>query len=244
MAFGIIGMKRALVVFFPLIMLYLMFSIPKAAHSRQRRAVTYVLLAVFLGLGVWAPLTFMRTLREDPLGYAIAYETAMSGDQSMGRASTSVMIFHHLTRSPMRFLFGYSPGSFQKSLWSQYVGRIRRDMGTWGIMYGTSGFSWSALEFGYLGALLYLVPIVYLFFVARRGFHSDPDPYWRALSFSAAGIAFTSVAIYMVYSIFFRLDIAAFIVFFLGGLVYRREAASRMEGAPPAFLPEGEGDGR
>ena len=227
LAFGVIGGKRGLLVFFPLVVVYLMLNIPRSAQFR-RRAVSYVLLGLLLGLGIWAPLTFMRSLREDPIGYAVGYETAVYGDQATGRFSTAKLIFNHLSSGPMRFLFGFGPGSFHKTMWPEYQGRIRRDAGSYGIAYGISGFSWSALEFGYLGAILFLIPILYLYVVNRRYFRREEDPYWKALSFGLGGIIFTSLAVNLIYSEFYRLDIAAFLLFFFGGLIYKREAQGRL----------------
>jgi len=39
----------------------------------------------------------------------------------------------------------------------------------------------------------------------------------------------------MIYSDFYRLDIPAFLLFFFGGLIYRREALGRIGEGKPAF---------
>ena len=241
LAFGVIGEKRGLLFFFPLIVIYLMISVPRSERF-GRRAVSYVLLTILLGLGIWAPITFIDTLREDPVGYAIGYETATYGDQATGRASTAKLIFQNLSSDTMTLLFGYGPGSFHKTIWSEYTGRIRRDAGGYGILYGVSGFSWSALEFGYLGAILFLIPIFYLYVVNKRFFRRLDDPYWKAMSFGLGGIIFTSLAINLVYSDFYRLDIPAFLLFFFGGLIYKLESQGRLspnEEPMPLAVPEG-----
>ncbi len=239
LAFGVIGGKRGLLAFFPLVVVYLILNIPRTGQLR-RRAVSYALLTILLGLGIWAPLTFMKSLREDPIGYAVGYETAVYGDQATGRFSTAILIFDHLSSGPMRFLFGFGPGSFHKTIWPEYQGRIRRDAGSYGIAYGVSGFSWSALEFGYLGAVLFLIPILYLYLVNRRYLRREDDPYWKALSFGLGGIIFTSLAVNMVYSDFYRLDIAAFLLFFFGGLIYKREAQGRLRAAGERTSSDGQ----
>ncbi|OGM18016.1 hypothetical protein A2V61_01165 [Candidatus Woesebacteria bacterium RBG_19FT_COMBO_47_8] len=182
----------------------------------------------------------MKSLREDPLGYAIGYETAVYGDQATGRFSTAKLIFHHLSSDATRFLFGFGPGSFHKTIWPEYMGRIRRDAGSYGILYGVSGFSWSALEFGYLGALLFLVPIFHLYIINKRFFERTDDPYWKAFSFGLSGIVFTSFVVNFIYSDFYRLDIAAFLLFFFGGIIFKREAHGRLwnvEEPSPSELP-------
>jgi hypothetical protein len=120
------------------------------------------------------------------------------------------------------------------------MGRIRRDAGNYGIFYGISGFSASALEFGYLGALLFLVPIFYLYIINKRFLRRVDDPYWKALSFGLSGIVFTSFVVNFIYSEFYRLDIAAFLLFFFGGIIYKREAHGRLwevEEPMPSELP-------
>ncbi len=229
-AFGIIGGKRGILFLVPALMIYLFLSLPRKTVSLRTRMVSYALLFVLLAMSVWAPLAFLNTLRDDPLGYAISYETATSRDQSIGRVSTTINVFNTLASRPKAFFFGFGPGSLLESYWSEYMGRIRRDVESFGFLYGITGFSWNAIEFGYLGAILFLLPIIHLYKINRRFLLKTEDAYWKALSFGLGGITAFSIVIHVVYGPFYRQDIPAFLLLFFGGLVYKMETQRNLGG--------------
>ena len=223
-AFGVIGGKRAILFLAPLLVVYLFISVPRGSLRLRTRALSYSLLAILLILSIWAPLRFLNTLRDDPIGYAMNYEFATSGDQSIGRMSTSIGVFNALTRDMKTFLVGFGPGSFHESFWPEYEGRVRRDVGSYGFLYGVTGLSFAAIEFGYLGAILFLLPIGHLYLTGRRFLRRTDDPYWKAMAFSLCGIVFASVVIYVVYGDFYNQDIPPFIMYFLAAVILKKQS--------------------
>lgn len=136
-----------------------------------------------------------------------------------GRMSAIQKTYQNLKRDPVNFLIGKGPGSTIKSFFSAYS-RKGVSMPV-NISYGFTQLVSTAIDYGYLGFILYfLLPIILLFRANRIFFRNNENTFWRAISFGFGGILFSSLLIGLFYWELFRVDVSAFVFWFFAAAVY------------------------
>jgi len=216
--FSIIGGKRAFVFLAVLLYLFLFWQ------SGKKNFAKLSILAPVVMVGVLACIYFIPSLNpalKNPrhlMDFSVSYSTAYSVEtgKSIGRASTLVEAYKVSTENPVNFLLGFGPGSMAESYIKEFEGKRRNELPMW---YGLSQWIKMSLEYGWVGALLFLWLFIPLFRANRRFFSSTTDRYWKAISFGFNGILFTYLMGFF-YAVVFRLDLSAFIFWFFAATIY------------------------
>jgi len=207
-AFGIIGGKRAVLFFVPLIILFLAFFMKIGFKEVIKYAFIGSLIILLTG---YFSFRFLRSLNPEggygnvtvDLGfvanYITNYTTAVEEGQSRGRISTTINVFRILSAQGARGLFlGLGPGSYIKTRFED-LQSTNKQTGALPIIYGTTGFTWTALQTGYLGALIYFSIFFFVLIVASRYYKAEKRPYWKAFGLGMVGFTFVMLWINMTY---------------------------------------------
>ena len=125
------------------------------------------------------------------------------------------MAYNVAKQNPINFLFGFGPGSTSKS----YFNELGNRRNTFGISYGLSQWVTMSLEYGWIGAILFLWLFIPLFRINQKFFRATKDRYWKSISFGFKGILFTYL-MGIFYSRVFRLDILSFIFWLFASIIY------------------------
>ena len=224
--FSIIGGKRAFPFFGTLLFLFLFWQTGKRNFAK----ISFV--APFLMAGFLASIYFVPSLNptfKDPhylLDYSFSYSSAHSAEtgKALGRTSAFVAAFEVAKENPANFLLGFGPGCLARSQFKKYESDIRYSLP---ISYGQSQWVTMSLEYGWVGALLFLWLFVPLFRINQRFFQTTNDKYWKSISFGYKGILFT-YSLGFFYAVVFRGDLLSFIFWFFSAAIYCLERKKRL----------------
>lgn len=234
--FSIIGGKRAFPFFGTLLFLFLFWQTGKRNFAK----VSFV--APFLMVGFLASVYFVPSLNptfKDPhylLDYSSSYSTAHSSEtgKAVGRTSALITAFEIAKENPSNFLLGFGPGSLAPSHFKEYESDIRQSLP---ISYGKSQWVTMSLEYGWVGALLYLWLFIPLFRINQRFFQITNDKYWKSISFGYKGILFAYLLGFF-YAVIFRDDLLSFIFWFFAATIYCMEKRKNLKVEELQWNPE------
>ncbi len=223
--------KRA----YPLFALFLLpFLVLKSGYQNVRRMLRLAPVAGIAVLLIFFVNPDLRAVFDSPksvLNWATSYEYQKSEEVTSGRMAVIELVFQKLKEKPIRFIFGFGPGTMTEGFEGQH-GKLRRELP---IYYGWTEFTTMSLEYGFAGTALFLWMLVLLYKANHRLFSGLKDSYWRAVSFGFKGIWVSCLLTYF-YGPVFRLDVSAFIFWFLvAALSTMEDRLPRSEkGAVPA----------
>jgi hypothetical protein len=227
-AFGIIGGKRGLFLYIPVVVGFLGLYM----RDRFKKAIMYVVIgAIMVVLTGYISIRLMPTLNpQHRVGgevdldyvknYLLSYTMARYEGASGGRVITTIQIYELLRDEGLPgLLFGLGPGSYIETrfegLKTTYV-----ETGALPIEYGVPGSSWLAIQVGYVGSFVYHLIFIAILIYAARFFKSETDPYWKAYALGIVGFSFVMFLISATYWAVFIDDMLPMIYFILVGFLY------------------------
>ncbi len=223
--FAIVGGKRAFLFFGVFLFLVLMWQ------ARGKNFGKLFFLSPFLIIGFLACIYFIPTLNptlKNPqhlIDYTVSYSTAystQSGD-AIGRTSALITAYNVAKKNAVNFLLGFGPGCLAQSYFKGFESRIHIP-----IAYGRSQWVTMSLEYGWVGAFLFLWLFIPLYKVNKRFFDTTSNKYWKAISFGFKGILFSYLMGFF-YAVIFRDDVLGFIFWFFAATIVCLEKQKKIE---------------
>jgi len=226
-AFGVIGGKRGLFLFIPVVVLFLAIFM----RERFKKAAVYLVIAgIMVVLTGYISIRLMPTLNPQHKvwgevdlqfvkNYLMHYTMARYEGASGGRVITTIQIYEILRAEGLSgILFGLGPGSYIETrfegLKTTYV-----ETRSLPIEYGVPGSSWLALQVGYVGSFVYHLLFILILLYAARFFKSESDPYWKSFGLGMVGFSFVMFLISATYWSVFIDDMLPLIYFMLVGFL-------------------------
>lgn len=249
-ALSIIGEKRSIVFFMPLLVVYLIFNTFKDSKMIRTKTPKFtfkiVLLSIFIGLiTVVTGARLMDTLTperkvggsfsiEHLINYASEYtnsRNSINEKYTAGRYSTTKQVFSVLYQKGLaRAFFGYGPGTYGESRFKdervRFQSPIFRDIF---IQYGVVPLNYTAMEYGFLGVFIYVLFMISMYRFLYKNWRYPQDDYWKAVSFGSLIFGFVYVLIWMTYSmqVFIGDYLPLLFFYLLGQSVIRRNKLER-----------------
>jgi hypothetical protein len=226
-AFGVIGGKRGLFLFIPVVVLFLGMYM----RERFKKAALYLVIAgIMTILTGYISIRLMPTLNpQHRVGgqmdldyvknYLLHYTMARYEGASGGRVITTIQIYEILRADGLPGLwFGLGPGSFIETRF-QELKTTYVETRALPIEYGVPGSSWLALQVGYFGSFIYHLFIIVILIYAARFFKSESDPYWKSYALGIVGFSFVMFLVSMTYWSVFIDDMLPMVYFILVGFL-------------------------
>ncbi len=228
-AFGLVGGKKAIIIFVPVLILYLGFLMKDQARNVLKYLIIGTLIVVLTG---FFSMTFVKKLKSGYSGregislsylteFFVDYTTRTnSAGQSGGRAATTINVYNILRSNGIaNILFGFGPGSYIETRFGSLQTTLK-EQGELPIAYGVTGLSWLVLQVGYLGALIYLAFFYVILVYCLHFFKRERRPYWKSIGFGMVGFSFVMLLISLAYSPILINDLVPMIFFLLAASVF------------------------
>ena len=229
-AFGLIGGKRAVIFFVPVLVLFLGIFLQRKSRNIIKYA---VICLIFVIITAYASMRFIPSLNpqgrvggEVDIGHVIDFISGYtmrihSDGESAGRMATTIQVFNILSKRGFgTFLFGLGPGSYIQTRFES-IGQTLKEKGDLPIHYGESGLSWLALQTGYIGAFIYLSLFYFILLECNAYYRQEKRQYWKSLGFGTLGFSFTILFISLVYHPVYNQDLVPAVYFMLAGFVMK-----------------------
>lgn len=233
-AFGIIGHKRVLVYFVPLLFIIAYFITYYIINRKlSKRHIRNLFIIILISI-----LSFYSIARLDPtlnpdhtiggrfdldylLSYSDEYAFSESNDlKEMSRFEGLLYFSKYLIhKEPITFLFGEGAGKLIKSQYRETEGDM---LANYGVRYGgRMGFIWLLLQVGFLGVFLYIGLLIKLnLFLFKKykliGYLNNPI----LIGFIIATI-FMLIDIFIYSSVSIKMEVLKGTYFFVAALLYR-----------------------
>lgn len=232
--FGLIGGKRALIVYTPLLLFFILLLYRKAFNLKSKTNFT----KQFIGLFLLGFISFYFIARFNPnlnpeqkiggsfdieyiIDISTAYNTA-TYEKGFSRVDAPEVLYNFLLNNGGNrlLLFGVGPGDIiQSSLNNIYPG-VENDrqllMYKYGLGYGLRvGVLWTAIQIGILGVLAYLT---FFFSLSKKIYNvlkTTNDIVTKEYCIGFLGMGFVFILDYFTYSATFIYSGSIYIIFFL-----------------------------
>jgi hypothetical protein len=228
-AFGIIGGKRGLFLYIPVLLIFLgMFMI-----ERVKKALGFLIIAAAITvLTGYISIRLMPTLNpQQKVGgevdltfvknYLMRYTMARYEGYSGGRVITTIQIYEVLrNEGKPAIFFGLGPGSYIETRFEELKTTLVETKAL-PIEYGVPGSSWLALQVGYVGAFVYHLIFIFILVYAARIFRSEKEPYWKSFALGVVGYSFVMLIIGLTYWPVFIDDLLPMVYFILAAFLVR-----------------------
>jgi len=178
-------------------------------------------LVLVLGLLFYASPE-LRTIFDNPksiVDWSTSYTYQKNDEQTSGRMAVAELVFNTLKRNPVNFAFGFGPGTVTESF-DSVKGQVRQELN---IYYGWTEFSMMALEYGFVGVILFLWILYTIMRQNTKYFKNSEDPFWKSISFGYRGICILYFMAFF-YTTIFRLDVSAYLFWLLASIIYKIDA--------------------
>ena len=240
--FGLIGGKRALIVYTPVLLFFILFIFKMGFNIKSRTSFTKQLLGLFL-LGF---VSFYFIARFNPnlnpegkiggsfdIDHIIDISTtynSFKGEVGFSRTDAPEVLYSFLTKnkSAMFLLFGMGPGDIiQSSLNNIYRG-IENDrqllMYKYGLGYGLRvGILWTAIQVGILGAFIYALFLIMFTRTIYKILKTSNNTITKEYCMGLLGMGFVLLMDYFTYSsTFFYSGAISTSFFLLAVVVFKR----------------------
>lgn len=231
--FGLIGGKRALIVYIPLLLLFILIIYRKAFNLKSKTNFA----KQFVGLFILGFIAFYFIARINPnlnpeqkiggsfdfeyiVGISTAYNTA-TYEKGFSRFDAPKVLYNFLLDNGgiNLLLFGVGPGDIiQSSLNNIYPG-VENDrqllMYKYGLGYGLRvGVLWTAIQIGILGSIIYIIFFYSLFNQINKILKTTKDKITKEYCMGFLGMSFIFVLDYFTYSATFIYSGSIYILFF------------------------------
>lgn len=218
--FALIGEKRAFAFFLPVFMGFSImllwrdkfFEKYKISFDRTKLLVYSSILLVIVA---FFALKYIKTLNPEgkvggsfSIRHAVEYikyyttrESKEKTAHAAGRYAVTKLVFSSLKDQGFdRFIFGYGPGAQIKSRFAQkgQWGGVAQDLK---ISYGVTPMTFIMMEYGFLGVIIYLIFMVYLFINCLNYWAVERDRYWKAFSFGSLCFSFSMILLWPSYGV-------------------------------------------
>lgn len=217
--FAILAGKRGFFYYFIILSAFTFYILLKEKKITLKKGIVTILI-IFSSLLL--SLNFVPTLKRGVLNpsylidWAIEYQTnRLSTGEAIGRFSATKVSFSFLTKDILNFIVGFGPGSMMDTYFKEYENKIDVP-----IYYGDTNIVITSLEYGYLGLILYFIPIIILMIKNIKFFNKVKDTYWKSISFGFIGISITTLLLSTTYHCFFRIDLSAFIFWIIAASIF------------------------
>ena len=184
---GIIGNKRAILIFIPIILMLTTVLFVKLEKSRWITNLwSKISLACIVGIAVfYITARTNKTLNPErsnwgsfDLKYIITYvdnyTSSKSNDKYQMRRKDGLVYFinHTLEAQPEQMLLGDGAGKLIESKYNTRIGSVKNE---YGVRYGgRMGLIWLLLQIGVLGTIIYLLFYMRLFSLVLNKYRSNP----------------------------------------------------------------------
>lgn len=131
----------------------------------------------------------------------------------IGRLSSIPYVFNVIKKDFFTLLFGVGPGNASPSFFGSFPGKYA------GLPFWPTSLVRLILEYGILGAMLYLSMFVYIYFRIGKIVNSIKDSYWRGIIIGFKGI----VLLYLIataYAAIFFTDILSFMFWSMAAAIF------------------------
>lgn len=229
-AFGLIGGKRAILVFLPVVVVFLGICM----RDRFKNVLRYFFIGSFVILITgYFSIKFMPSL--NPQGriggeidfghiknFFANYTMRTPDGRSAGRISTSINVFNILKdKGTENLFFGLGAGSYIQTRFEN-IQTTLRETGEIPILYGTTGLSWLALQTGYIGAIIYLFLFYSILLKSFQYYRLEDRPYWKSYGFGMLGFSFVMLFISLFYNVVFINDLIPMVYFLLAAFTIKQ----------------------
>tara|TARA_B110000967_G_C18901903_1_gene576380 strand:+ start:4047 stop:5381 length:1335 start_codon:yes stop_codon:yes gene_type:complete len=246
--FGLIGGKRALIVYTPLLLLFILVIYKKAFSVKVKTSFTKQIIGLFL-LG-FICFYFIARINpnlnpEEKIGgsfdveYIIDISTkynSFKGELGFSRTDAPEVLFNFLTKNkPIYYLLlGMGPGDIiQSSLRNNKYPGVENDrqllMYKYGLGYGLRlGVLWTAIQVGILGALIYGLFFYKITFTMFKILKKSNNTITKEYALGLTGMGFVLLIDYLTYSsTFFYSGAISNSFFLLTAIVLKRFSDER-----------------
>lgn len=161
----------------------------------------------------------LRTVFNNPksiVDWSTSYTYQKNDDQTSGRMAVAELVYDTLKQNPINFAFGFGPGTVTESF-DSVQGKVRQKLN---IYYGWTEFAMMALEYGFVGVILFLWILFTIYRKNKKFFAETEDPFWKAISFGYRGIILLYLLAFF-YTTIFRLDVSAYLFWLLASFIYK-----------------------
>jgi hypothetical protein len=236
-AFGLIGGKRAILLFVPIVVIFLGWFM----RDRTKNFLRYILIGCLLILLTgYASIKLIPSLNPQKTrggevdfnylaSYFADYSMRTHRGSSAGRIATSINVFRILKNTGLEnILVGLGPGSYIETRF-RGLRTTLKERGELPIMYGTTGLSWLALQAGYLGVLIYFLLFVLILTAASQYYKSEPKGYWKSFGLGMVGFSFIMLWISIAYWAVYTGDLIPMVYFLLAAFLVKRRNNNKKE---------------
>jgi len=199
MIFGLIGGKRAIVFFFPILIFFIILIYDLKVLLKPK---LLILSGLIVFIVIYTSVRFLPTLNPDnkvwgefnvkyAFDYALDYNNASTRELgAIGRTSGLKMaISKTASGGVLSLLFGNGAGILTKTSIDEYD---RRDVikEQYDIGYGATALVYLIIQVGFLGALFYLFFLISLGRYSWTLRHNESDQFWKAFHLGTIGVIF------------------------------------------------------
>jgi len=202
--------KRAYPMFAMVLFPFLILKTGRKTLKKLLALTPLVAVAFVIILFVNPDLKAILDSPKEVFNWATTYTYQKNSEVTSGRVAVAELVYNKLKEKPVRFLLGFGPGAMTEGF-DQREGLLRKELP---IYYGWTEFTTMSLEYGFVGVGVFLWMLVIIYRKNHRFFKKAKDPYWKAVAFGYKGIWLSCLLAYF-YGPVFRLDISAFIFWFL-----------------------------
>jgi hypothetical protein len=223
-AFGLLGEKRALAFYIPILMIFLYYMHTKGGFYKKALIFNWARIKIFAVIilislaGLYAVFKTQFLVGSALVGgaseirksfdirymvnVAIEYETHVTAPEySFGRLASTVRSYNVLKNDgPLTLLFGHGAGYLIESSLIDEEERERNAYLRLGIIAGKTGLVWLINQVGVLGVLFMLIFYFQLLRKAYVVYQEVSDPYWRPITLGLLGACFVFIIDFLTYS--------------------------------------------
>lgn len=246
-AYGIIGLKLALLFLYPVAFISLYYlNVLKIKGLRIPGDIYKLAVIVLLMVPIGATIISkqVRTNRERQIGgsidlsYALKsslkYTTRNRGTNpefALGRVACSKLAIESiLDEKFFTICLGYGPGIINEIARSKGDKNYDRDLERIVGSYGKTGSIFILVEYGFFG--LFLIIIIYSIFIKNcwKQFNKEKDPYWKAFTSGCLFFSCVTMFIFLAYNNLTVMgDTIVPVFFYCMAIVYNRKMKSEQE---------------
>jgi len=236
-AFGIMGGKRAIVFFLPILLFFIGAFLLKDKRIGLKYLFVGSLFIIVLGYSCLRLIPTLNPQRQiggefnlaHLKSFALNYTTRMNADRSAGRLATTMNVFKILKDEGfLNVMFGFGPGSYIETMFKDLKNTLK-EKGSLPIVYGVTGLSWLALQIGYPGTIIYLFLFLAMMIASLKFSSRESRKYWKAFNFGMFGFSFVMVFLSIFYSPVFGSDLIPLIYFLLAAFMITQSQKQKTE---------------
>jgi len=213
----ILGESRGSILFLPLVLLFLF-----KRDFFTRKVFLHLLTFGIIGVAILFSIFFISPVKEEGLTrynpVQIFREHTESPTIRRARIKNIMLVNKIVSESRKTQLVGYGLGNASPSIFENYTGFIYAEY-AWAHI-NNQQISWTMLELGYLGLMLFFIIIYQVYKINELFFlNQTKDKYWKAISFGFTGIIFIFVIGTIYTSVWYK-DIIGFCFWFFSAAIF------------------------